>query len=167
MKRNLLAALLLLIISLPSLTFIYWKVQEVLVRWEMQEKLEYTSLQTITLPVNMVEWYDKGREVLIEGNLFDVKSYYTRDNEIVLTGLFDAAETNIQNHVKELLKQQQEDEATRENAEYSFVSISLFTEQLPSWLINPPDNILTKRYQRDINKIPSVYLSLAVPPPEV
>ena len=47
-------------------------------------------------------WVEKGEEILIEGKLFDVKSFIINGDEIKLTGIFDITEDQIAEDLNEL-----------------------------------------------------------------
>ena len=52
-------------------------------------------LQTLTLPVTSLVWYEEDRELLIEGRMFDVKSIDVKDGMAQVTGFFDDLETEL------------------------------------------------------------------------
>ena len=76
-KRSVMAVAVLVAISMPLCLFLYWKVQQLIVRHEMMEKLEQSNLVNIELPAASVEWYEEEKEIIVQGRLFDVKSYTT------------------------------------------------------------------------------------------
>ena len=63
--------------------------------YQMEEKLEQSSLETVLIDTDQLVWVEKEREVLISGKLFDVKSSKIIDGKILLTGLFDTTEDAI------------------------------------------------------------------------
>lgn len=62
----------------------------------MKEKLETGLLHTITLPENEIVWVKKNKEIRIDNELFDIKSILKENNEIIITGVFDHEETEIE-----------------------------------------------------------------------
>ena len=59
----------------------------------MKENLEKQLLQTITLDDQHIHWVEKGKELLINGKLFDVENMEAQNGTIVFTGLYDDEET--------------------------------------------------------------------------
>jgi len=62
----------------------------------MKEKLETGLLHTIILPENDIVWVKKNKEIRIGKELFDVKSMLKENNKIIITGVFDHEETEIE-----------------------------------------------------------------------
>lgn len=76
-------------VSIVSSVYIQW------IKHEMKEKMEYENLQTVTLNNNEISWYEKGHEIIINGELFDVKNYSTKGNQTIFQGIFDKEESNM------------------------------------------------------------------------
>lgn len=63
----------------------------------MKERIEKESLQSIVLDNSEVRWIKEGKEILIEGKLFDIKSSRQQDNNtVIFWGLFDIEETELE-----------------------------------------------------------------------
>lgn len=62
----------------------------------MKEKLETELLHTIILPEKEIVWVKKNKEIRIGKELFDVKSMLKENNKIIITGVFDHEETEIE-----------------------------------------------------------------------
>ena len=90
--KKIFALALLFAVVAPLLFFAGYLVKQSLIQNEMEEQLETKALQTITTDLTGVQWLKKNKEVIIEGKLFDVKSYTITGNKIILTGLFDKDE---------------------------------------------------------------------------
>lgn len=76
-----------------------WRQQRV--RHEMLERMEKELACTITLQPDELKWITPGKELLVAGELFDVKS--RRDNpdgSVTLTGLFDEKEKQLLSHLQ-------------------------------------------------------------------
>lgn len=87
-----------MLIVAPFLLFICFFVQQKVVQQCMLEKLEEASLQTISINKEDIIWVKENKEALIEGKLFDVKFYSIKNNEVILTGLFDKDEDALKNN---------------------------------------------------------------------
>lgn len=66
----------------------------------MREKLEEEKLHTIRIPESQVQWVNK-KEIRLEDRLFDVESFDRNDGYLILTGLFDEEETELNNALQE------------------------------------------------------------------
>lgn len=72
-----------------------------LARWQaqhaMEEKLEEDQLVTLeNIPLQHITWVKQGKEILINGRLFDVKDIIEMENGLLsVTGLYDTQEQEI------------------------------------------------------------------------
>ena len=159
--------LLIFIISLPSFVFLFRKIQETIVRYEMQEKLEHSRLHTVKIPANAVMWYEKNKEIIINGKLFDVASYQTSGDFVIFSGLFDDEETEIRKEVTKLLQKKQQQDATGAGITVQHLFAPLFVEQLPGSLLQPFEIIESTSCPLDTGKLPAIFLSRISPPPKI
>jgi len=71
----------------------------------MKRQLENKMLHTIMLAENEVHWLKEGKEILINGRMFDIKSFHPAGNgKIIFSGLYDDDETAL---VTQMSKNQQ------------------------------------------------------------
>lgn len=163
-KRSVMAVAMLIVISMPVGLFLTWKLQQLLQKHEMMERLEHAQLQTITIPETSVEWYEKDKEIIINGRLFDVKSYRRIPGTIHVsfTGLFDDAETEIEDKVKKLLRQKEKNNAAKKLLTWLFFCPLQDTETISRiYLTNETDFTLYITHS-----IPIPDLSIPSPPPK-
>lgn len=78
------------------LLIIFLQLWQVKVQHEAKEKLEENFLQTISVTEKDLVWLNAG-EVVIGGEMFDIKSVRHQNGRVLLTGLFDKKETAIRN----------------------------------------------------------------------
>jgi hypothetical protein len=166
-KRKLLAAAMLVLISMPLGLFVYYKVQQVVVRHEMKEKLEHAELQTIEIPATDVRWYEKNREIIVRGKLFDVlsQSPVPGTDKIRFTGLFDEAETELEYKTGRLL---QEKEKTDDSQKQLVQAVWLFNSPLqnPDVLAGFYTDISKSYFPFLTTRVPLADLSIPAPPPK-
>lgn len=160
------ALILLITISSPSIIFIVLQIQKLVIKHEMAERLEEQNLQTIKLPADKVHWYEEDKEIIVEGKLFDVKSFTQQpDDTFLFTGLFDEEETDIKKEVDKLL-QKKNDDATGKKSAARFFFLP-FIKELASHL---PDHPLLPIHgvwrTIDNDHIPDIYLPVISPPPK-
>ena len=94
LKRHIAIALTILmispsIISVFSFSYIQW------IKHEMKEKLESSNLQAITLNNKDIIWYEQEKEIIINGSLFDIKSYTINNDKTTFIGIFDKEESKM------------------------------------------------------------------------
>jgi hypothetical protein len=99
--------LLLLIIAAPLFFTCALVVQKQVQQHNMLEALEHAALQTITVNTSSIKWIEKNREALVNGKLFDVKSYSINNNTITLIGLYDEREQDIINDLQKVLQEKE------------------------------------------------------------
>jgi hypothetical protein len=158
------AVAMLIVISMPIGLFVTWKVQQLIQKHEMMEKLEHAQLQTIILPETSVEWYEEDKEIIVNGRLFDVKSYRKIPGtiDVSFTGLFDDAETEIEAKVKKLLRHKEKNDAAKKLLAWLFFCPLQDTETITRvYLMNEPDFTLYITHS-----IPIPDLSVPSPPPK-
>ena len=83
------------IIALPLLFILLLQGLQHHAQHEAKERLEKEALVTLKLAAHELHWYKKGKEILIDGQLFDVKTLVQKGNEVIVTGLFDKKENDI------------------------------------------------------------------------
>lgn len=95
LSRKISLTLLLMTISVPVIFCYYFSIQQQIVKQHMYEALEQKELQTLVIPTEEIEWFEKGKELLINGALFDVKEYHFENGVLIAKGLYDAKETEL------------------------------------------------------------------------
>jgi hypothetical protein len=104
MRKKIFTAGLLLLLSVPVFFSISLFIAKEINAHLVKEQLEKQALQTITVPMAGLIWLKKGKEALINGKLFDVKTYAVSGSKLLLKGLYDETEDNICKQIKELEK---------------------------------------------------------------
>jgi hypothetical protein len=102
------AFVMLLLIAAPLFLFVGFIVKQKIIQHQMLEQLENASLQTITVNQTAVTWVKKNKELIVDGKMFDVKSYIITGDKIILTGLFDEEENKLNKKVTILIHQKKD-----------------------------------------------------------
>ncbi len=76
-----------------------------------KERLEKELLQTISLKARSVQWVREEEEILVDGRLFDVKSYSIKNGTYTFTGLYDEDETMVVRKIRSQENQQQSNDS--------------------------------------------------------
>lgn len=86
---------LILLLAMPLIWNTIALIREQLHFFDMQEKMEQAALHTLHVPESSVQWTKTGKEILINGKLFDVRSHTSSEGMLTVTGLFDEEEEQI------------------------------------------------------------------------
>jgi hypothetical protein len=116
---------LLLIVTTPLFFSAFFLVKKKIIQREMEEKLEIASLETITVSVSDFVWLKKGKEILVNGKMFDVKSHQVNGTKITFTGLYDDKEKELAATVKNAFNTKKDS-----NAPFGQTAIKLLLQPL-------------------------------------
>jgi hypothetical protein len=147
----------------PLLFIIITSIKQQEIQQSMNRQLETKMLHTITIAKKDVRWLKDGKELLINGRMFDVKNFQSAGNDkISFTGLYDDDETALVNKVKE--NQQSE------NNNSGKLLAQLF-QLLQSSFANAPDEPFI--HSQNNNHFPGIeqslasqYITILSPPPQ-
>jgi hypothetical protein len=119
---------------LPMVMAIVFLLQQQHIKRNMEKRMEQQYLRTITIPLNELRWIEKGKELKIGDELFDVKEYFIQNKKVFLTGLFDKEEKILHNDLERIINNQKENKDSSSglnNCMFSFISsensFSVFT----------------------------------------
>jgi len=86
---------LLLAWLLPLLLIAVFHIRKTQMTERMEHRLEVEALQQVILPAAQVRWVKPGKEIMVEGRMFDIKSFRTENDRCYIVGLFDDEETGL------------------------------------------------------------------------
>ncbi len=89
------ASVLLFASIIPFAMVFSFHIKQQILHYEMKERLEAQNLHTIILSKKDVHWVKKDKEILVNGRMFDVKSFSVENSEIRFIGLYDDEETAL------------------------------------------------------------------------
>ena len=165
LARTITVLLLTGILTMPFLAYLFLQLKTSIARYEMEEKLEQFHLETITVPANAIKWHKKSKEIIIDGRLFDVKSYTIKSNIAVFTGLFDEKETRIKQQLEKLHDQTQTNGAAQV---CKYTALLLYCNDLHSYQNeNLQTRILSAKHFVRTEDFTSAFISISSPPPRL
>ena len=86
----------------PWLFILVFCIKQQSIRHEMKEKLEQNiPLYSINIADNEVVWVKKGKEITVNGKMFDVKTAKSDNGITTFTGLYDEDETLLKKQLAE------------------------------------------------------------------
>jgi hypothetical protein len=106
-KKHIISWLLMPLPYIPMLVVLALLGSQLAVQMRMREKLQSESLLTVKLSRNALVWIEDGRELSIDGRLFDVFTIENDGETVMVSGLFDEQETNIRLQLDKILHNQQ------------------------------------------------------------
>ncbi len=129
----------------------------------MREKLEEQLLQTIRIVESEIHWVENGKEILVNGEMFDIESYNLEDGVYTITGLFDAEETRL---VQQLNKWKNLNDGFGDDA-----LAELFDLLMNFYKTEQKENIVSvptlSHIQPDFfTRLPDQYKDVLTPPPQ-
>ncbi len=99
-KQKRYAFYLFIFLSTPICSLVFIQIFQLVIKYEMKEKLEYQMLHRVTIKKTDLVWVKKNSEILLEGRMFDVKSISQENDILHIQGLFDDEETVIENFIQ-------------------------------------------------------------------
>ena len=165
LKNKILSFVFICIAAIPVSFCIYFFVRQQVVHHIMAEALEQKALHTITTTTDNATWVSFGKEILIDGHLFDVESYKQTGNNLQLTGLYDTEE----DHLNEQLNKIEQQKSRGNSADYTLLISLLFQ---PFFTENPAlhnNFYFTTLNQHDFSfseNLCSTDLGVILPPPK-
>ncbi len=95
---------LVLLITLPLVFTVVILVKQKIVQLQRNARFDKEILQTVIVSTENTYWVKPGKEILLDGKLFDVKSFKTAGNKTSLTGFFDHKEDKLVKRIVELAR---------------------------------------------------------------
>ena len=133
----------------------------------MDQALENEQLQTLTVSQSDIKWLHPGKEMLINGRLFDVKSFKQIENTLEIKGLFDEKEESFQQLIISLFHHKQTGNSNTNTAIVNLFFQALFTDKSISFKINREDFLLKKKYFVFAETLVSSNSEILIPPPKI
>jgi hypothetical protein len=97
-KKSILTLSTILLFISPFCITIYFIIKKETLKYTYEERFENKEKETFTLIKDEIVWIKKGKEVLINHHIFDIKEISYQENKIIVTGWFDDEEQKLDNH---------------------------------------------------------------------
>ena len=127
--KKIIAFGLTLLLSIPMLFSLVDLVNQKILQSTRNERFGTETLQTITMAKENLLWVKNGKEVIIDGKYFDVKSYTTDGDKIMLTGFYDNPEDKLVTHIKNLVQQKNGTDSPINQTAVKYFFFPIFTNQ--------------------------------------
>ena len=83
------------IFILPVLAIAILQLSQAYIQSTREERLETEQLVQVIVPVKNLVWEEEGQELWVGDRMFDVASFYIKDDSYYLMGVYDEDETEI------------------------------------------------------------------------
>ena len=104
-KKQFTAFALLLLVALPVFLSVGIFIKQQLVQQQRTQRFKTELLETFTIKAEKVDWVEVGKEIRVDGKLFDVESFKVSGANIIFTGFFDGKEDKLVQQIVKLEKQ--------------------------------------------------------------
>jgi hypothetical protein len=153
--------LLLLLAAVPLIYILIFKIQQDSIQHKMKGRLNEQILHTISIPEHEIHWIKNGKEIFVNGRMFDIKSFHFQNGVCVFSGLYDEEETVLLEHLQ---KEQQNNTTNSKQLTQLFQLLQSFYND-PQHEIFFPDNQSGVELIKDNSALISQYISIITPPP--
>lgn len=148
----------------PLLFVLLFSMKQQSIRRRMKERMEEQMLHTITINNTDIRWEKEGKEIWVQGKMFDIKSIEYKDETTIFHGLFDDEET--------VLKKAFNDGWKKNSSAQNQLLVQLF-QSLRGICLNPDtDFVLFPEGLQHLGstsacKLPSYFQIILTPPPQI
>lgn len=164
--KRLLGFSLLILVAVPVFLGTVFLIKQNMIQNQMRDRIELISLQTVTTNLSDIKWIKEGKEVVIDGKLFDVKSFNITGKRIILTGLFDKDEDTLITKMKNELQQKKDGNSPLGQLVAKYLTHQIFNEFASCSIQNEWKTISTNKFQFYSESMPEAHCFLTVPPPK-
>lgn len=88
------------IIAAPLFFILVLQGLQLYVRHQLKERLEKEAPVHLVIPAGELVWVKMGREILVDGKMFDITTIRYEGDTALVTGIFDSKETSIMHGLK-------------------------------------------------------------------
>lgn len=161
-NNSIISIFLLILSAFPFLFTFLLQAKKSTIHHSMIRKLETGFFQTITVKKENVHWLKKGKEILVYGRMFDIKSLTLQNGFYTFTGLYDDEETAL---LEQIRKNHQNNSPI--NKELVQLFQLLHSQYSDPTFDEPFVPLQTSKYLTIISpRLPSRFISKYKPPPQ-
>lgn len=129
----------------------------------MEERMETSLLHSITLEEKKVIWIKPGKEILINGKMFDIKNTLKSKGKITFQGLYDEEETALKMNLEKGMHQQNILQKNLLSALFSILQGAYFDKYEPASGLNTVKTKLSSEFTFNWKE---PVLFIITPPPQ-
>jgi hypothetical protein len=160
--KTTLSFILLLLAALPLAYTLIIGIPQQAIRNRMKERMQTSSLQTISVPENEVQWIKEGEEIWMNGRMFDITTSHLQNGVYDFSGLYDNEETTFVDQLKK--EQQNNPENNKQLVQLFQLLQSIYSNQQEAIIF--PDHNPAGKFIPGNSPLSSQYISIFTPPPQ-
>jgi hypothetical protein len=154
--------LLLLLAAVPLVYTLFIGIPQKVIQHKMQERLETQLLHTISVAESDIQWIRDGKEIWVDGQMFDIRSFHLKDGKYLLSGLYDKEETAL---LEQIQKNEQNNTTNSKQLLQLFQLLQSFYNSPQAEMISSA-NFPGMKVIPDASPLTSQYISIFTPPPQ-
>ena len=168
LKRNKIFAFIFLsITAIPLSCCVYLFAKQQIVHFRMAEALEEKALHIIVVKSNAARWISFGKEILIDGHLFDVESYKQDGDNLELAGLYDTEEDQLNDQLKKIEQTKSSGNTFENTLLISVLSQTFFSENSNTFNKDIFHKAVGRIQFLSDENLYSTFLDIIIPPPKL
>jgi len=161
--KKIIAIIFLLTGCTPVLFTLFFLIKQQVIRHEMKERLEEEAVCTIRVSEKDIVWVKYKKEIIVDGKMFDIKSFTKVNDVFIFTGLYDDDETEL---VKNF-----ENDFNRKNNHSNQLLSELFKMIQSQFCDNPDQATIYPRQNTTyinltLSNTLSPFINILTPPPQ-
>ncbi len=164
-KKQFTAFAMLLLVALPVFLSVGLYIKQQLVQHERTQRFKTELLETFTIKAEKVDWIEVGKEIRINGRLFDVKSFKKNGANIIFTGFFDHKEDNLVQQIAKLAKQKNQSQNPLGQPVIKFLFFSVYFYHNEFIIDGGNWQWVSRQYQPFFEIIPDTHVHPPLHPP--
>ncbi len=164
--KKILAFVLVLLLAIPLLYAVFILAKQQVLKFNAREKFNTGIMQTISLSKDHIKWVKKGKEILISGKYFDVKSYQTVGDQVLFTGYYDHKEDKLVNRLKQFFKLKTGSENQADLTAFKYIFFPTYSPQ-PAIAIGINWKITSTAFYTYQEQLSTCSSPVFIPPPQL
>jgi hypothetical protein len=160
-RRYILSLLCLIFFVGPFLATGYLIVKKQNLKAHFLERFSNKKTISIEIDTNGIVWENEGKELIINGHLFDIEKISYHNNKAQITGWYDGNEDEINIVLDKQQKKQQNKNNTIPIFGYCFC------EQIPIFKIEKQAHLVSKKYIISNTSFINFSVEFVTPPPQM
>ena len=164
-KKQFTAFAMLLLVALPLFLSVGIFIKQQLVQQQRTQRFKTELLETFTIKAEKADWVEVGKEIRVDGNLFDVKSFTISGNNLVLTGFFDSKEEKLVKHIGDIEQQKSKSGSPLNQLAVKFLFLPNYKEITP-FSIQNNWQIIVSEFPVYAENISTMSYPAVAPPPK-
>ncbi len=163
-KKNITLIFFLFLVGMPLFFSVYTLIEKIIIEYGMEERLEEANLQTVTIDAASIIWLKENKEILINGEPFDVKKITRHGTSITVQGLYDLEEKELKDQLQ-VYHHSENKSASANNSLLLLIFTTFYQANEPINFHTPFFSKTKQTWQKPKDNICSLYYEIITPPP--